>query len=122
MTPDSSPGHWSQSLLPRSLPLHNYQDALSHPDAFGSIVNSLKLSLAAVAMASVFGLLAAYVIVRTKIKGRHALDAMCMLPLAVPGLVVAFGYVAMTLKWPFVAFSDGGPGPLGFVSVLGNNP
>ena len=45
-----------------------------------------------------------------------------MLPLAVPGIVVAFGYVAMTLKWPFKAWSGGDGGPLGFISILGNNP
>jgi iron(III) transport system permease protein len=117
MTALSSPGQWYQSVLPRSYTLHNFQEALSHPDAFGSIVNSLKLSAAAVVMAAVFGLLAAYVIVRTPIKGRHVLDAMCMLPLAVPGIVVAFGYVAMTLKWPF-----GEGNPLSFISILGNAP
>jgi iron(III) transport system permease protein len=117
MTALSSPGQWYQSVLPRSYTLHNFQEALSHPDAFASIVNSLKLSAAAVVMAAIFGLLAAYVIVRTPIKGRHVLDAMCMLPLAVPGIVVAFGYVAMTLKWPF-----GEGNPLSFISILGNSP
>jgi len=29
-----------------------------------------------------------------------------MLPLAVPGLVMAFGYVAMSLEWPFKPMSD----------------
>ncbi|HMN40503.1 MAG TPA: iron ABC transporter permease [Phycisphaerales bacterium] len=117
MTALSSPGQWYQSVLPRSFTLHNFQEALSHPDAFASIVNSLQLSGAAVVMAAVFGLLAAYVIVRTPIKGRHVLDAMCMLPLAVPGIVVAFGYVAMSLKWPF-----GEGNPLSFISILGNAP
>jgi iron(III) transport system permease protein len=117
MTAFSTPGSWYRSVLPRSMTLHNFQQALGHPDAFASIVNSLKLSVAAVAMASVFALLAAYVIVRTKIRGRHALDAMCMLPLAVPGVVVAFGYVAMTLKWPF-----GEGNPLWFISILGKTP
>ena len=55
---------------------------------------------------------------RTKIRGRSLLDALTMLPLAVPGLVMAFGYVAMTLRWPF------GPGdPLhGVIDVVGANP
>jgi len=34
--------------------------------------------------------------VRTRLPGRQFLDAMAMLPLAVPGLVLAFGYLAMT--------------------------
>ncbi|HVU62873.1 MAG TPA: iron ABC transporter permease [Phycisphaerales bacterium] len=122
LTALSSPGQWYHSVLPRSMTLHNFQEALSHPDAFNSIVNSLKVSTAAVLMAAIFGLLASYVIVRTPIRGRHVLDALCMLPLAVPGIVIAFGYVAMTLKWPFKAWSGGGDGPLGSIQVLGNTP
>jgi iron(III) transport system permease protein len=38
----------------------------------------------------------AYVVVRTNLVGRQFLDALAMLPLAVPGLVLAFGYLAMT--------------------------
>ena len=46
------------------------------------------------------------------------LDALCMLPLAVPGLVMAFGYVAMTLRWPF-----GQGDPLeGTLAVFGTDP
>ncbi len=122
LTAASTPGAWYQTVLPASFTSDNFVKALSHEDAFNSIVNSLKLSLAAVLMAAVFGLLAAYVIVRTKIRVRHVLDAMCMLPLAVPGIVVAFGYVAMTLRWPFGVDAHGHANPLSFISILGNNP
>src|SRR5690606_16319806 len=47
-----------------------------------------------------------------------ALDALAMLPLAVPGIVMAFGYVAMSVRWPF---GDGDPLG-GLFSVLGQNP
>ena len=41
-----------------------------------------------------------------------------MVPLAVPGLVMAFGYVAMSLRWPF-----GEGGPLSeAASILGSTP
>jgi iron(III) transport system permease protein len=64
------------------------------------------------------GLVIGYLIVRTTIRGRVLLDALSMLPLAVPGLVMAFGYVAMTLRWPF-----GRGDPLeGVVSVVGAAP
>ncbi len=42
------------------------------------------------------GIAIAYVVTRTKIVGRELLDAMAMLPLAVPGLVLAFGYLIIT--------------------------
>ena len=44
----------------------------------------------------VLGLLIAWVVVRSTIKGRALLDALVMLPLAVPGLVLAFGYLALS--------------------------
>jgi iron(III) transport system permease protein len=44
----------------------------------------------------VLGVAIAYVVVRTKARGREWLDVLSMLPLAVPGLVLAFGYLAIT--------------------------
>lgn len=117
LTSLTGPGGWYGTVLPTSWTLHNYGQALGHPEAFNSIVNSLKLSVAAVFLAILYGLLAGYVIVRTKARGRGLLDALSMLPLAVPGLVISFGYVAMTLRWPF-----GEGNPLSFISVLGGDP
>ena len=122
LTSLTGPGQWYNTVLPKSFTLHNYVQALGHPEAFNSIVNSLKFSALAVIIAIGYGLLAGYVIVRTKVRFRGALDAFSMLPLAVPGLVLCFGYVAMTLKWPFTSWYGNGPGPLGFVSVLGADP
>ena len=94
-------GQWYQSILPRAWTLSNYSQALSHPLALGSIRNSLILSSLAVIASLVVGVLASRIIVRSTLRGRGVLDALCMLPLAVPGLVMAFGYVAATLEWPF---------------------
>jgi iron(III) transport system permease protein len=94
-------GQWYQSVLPRAFTLGNYEEALGHPLAIGSIRNSLMLAGIAVVLDLVIGVLAARIIVRTRLRGRSLLDALCMLPLAVPGLVMAFGYVAMSLEWPF---------------------
>lgn len=118
LTSFTVPGQWYNSVLPTAWTTHHYQEALTARDSFGAIVNSLKLSTAAMLISMVAGVVIAYLIVRTTIKGRALLDALCMLPLAVPGLVMAFGYVAMSLRWPF-----GKEGPLGdFVSVLAANP
>ena len=94
-------GQWYKSIIPRAWTLENYSQALSHPLAIGSIKTSLMLSALAVVANLVVGVIAARIIVRTTLKGRGILDALCMLPLAVPGLVMAFGYVAATLQWPF---------------------
>lgn len=87
---------WYDSVLPNSLTLQHYHDALGHELTLSSIANSLKYSSLATFVDLVLGVGIAYVVVRTRIKGRQILDAMAMLPLAVPGLVMAFGYLAMT--------------------------
>jgi iron(III) transport system permease protein len=43
-------------------------------------------------------------VVRSRIAGRQVLDFLAMLPLAVPGLVLAFGYLAMAQDGKFFSF------------------
>ena len=87
---------WYGTVIPHSLTLEHYRDALGHELTLSSIANSLKYSTLAMLVALVLGTGVAYVSVRTRIWGRQLLDAMAMLPLAVPGIVMAFGYLAMT--------------------------
>lgn len=87
---------WYDSVLPASFTLANFEAALGHNLTLPSIQNSLKYAGLATIVDIVLGIAIAYVVVRTKLPGRQILDAMAMLPLAVPGLVLAFGYLAMT--------------------------
>ncbi len=87
---------WYGTVIPHTLTLAHYGDALGHELTLSSISNSLKYSSLAMLVALVLGIGVAYVSVRTRIWGRQILDAMAMLPLAVPGIVMAFGYLAMT--------------------------
>jgi len=87
---------WYQTIVPQTLTLSHYRDALGHELTLSSIANSLKYSCIAVIVALLLGVGVAYVSVRTRIWGRRMLDGMAMLPLAVPGIVMAFGYLAMT--------------------------
>ena len=87
---------WYGTVLPSGLTGQHYTDALGHPLTINSISNSLKYASLSTLFDVVLGIAIAYVVVRTRIPGRQFLDAMAMLPLAVPGLVLAFGYLAMT--------------------------
>lgn len=87
---------WYATVLPESLTLSHYRAALGHELTLSSITNSLKYSGFALGVALLLGTGVAYVNVRERLWGRQALDLMAMLPLAVPGIVVAFGYLAMT--------------------------
>ncbi len=121
LTSIAEPGSWYATVLPRSVTLGHFHEALTAPESFNSIKNSLTLSLIAMVLNMGFGVVIGYLIVRTTIRGRGLLDALCMLPLAVPGLVMAFGYVAMTLRWPF---GNGGPleGTWLNLEVFGEHP
>ncbi|HMP72995.1 MAG TPA: iron ABC transporter permease [Kiritimatiellia bacterium] len=90
------PGSWYQSILPEQFTLGNYTEALGHSMTVSSIRNSLLYSLLAVTFNAILGIAIAYVVVRSSIKLRGVLDALAMLPLAVPGLVMAFGYLAIS--------------------------
>jgi len=99
-------GDWYHSVLPETWTLAHYKEAMSHDLTVPSIINSLKYSSLATVFDLALGVMIAWVIVRTKGRWRHVLDAAAMLPLAVPGLVLAFGYIAMTQPGRAFAFLD----------------
>ena len=110
-------GGWYESILPESLAIGNLTEALQHPTASTSIRNSLGLAAGATMIDVVLGFAIAWLIVRTTLPGRQLLDALSMLPLAVPGLVMAFGFVALSLWWPFNT-----PQLEPFFDILGGEP
>lgn len=87
---------WYATILPEVWTTSHYQEALSHPLVVPSIQNSLFYASMATLVDLVLGVAIAWVIVRSTIRGRAFLDALVMLPLAVPGLVMAFGYLALS--------------------------
>jgi iron(III) transport system permease protein len=89
-------GNWYRTVLPGQWTAEHYQIALGHGLTVPSIINSLKYASVSTLVDLVLGVAIAYVVVRTTLPGRGLLDAVAMLPLAVPGLVLAFGYVSMT--------------------------
>jgi len=87
---------WYGTILPTGWTLEHFEAALGHNLTLPSIQNSLKYASLATLLDLVLGIAIAWIVVRTKVRGRHIIDALSMLPLAVPGLVLAFGYLAMT--------------------------
>ncbi len=95
---------WYATVLPDDYTLENFRLALGHDLTVSSIANSLKFASISTILDLVFGVAIAYVVVRSKIPGRQVLDFLAMLPLAVPGLVLAFGYLAMSQEGRFFSF------------------
>jgi len=85
---------WFMSVLPTSYTLSHFRDALGHKFTLPSIRNSIAYSGLSTAVDLGLGVFVAYVLARCRFRGADLLDALVMLPLAIPGLVLAFGYVA----------------------------
>jgi iron(III) transport system permease protein len=108
---------WYQTILPTGWTLGHFEAALGHNLTLPSIQNSLKYASLATILDLLLGVGIAYVVTRTRLVGRGLLDSMAMLPLAVPGLVLASGYLAMTQEGKFFAFLNPTVDPL-FILVI----
>ncbi len=109
---------WYQTIVPQSLSLEHYIEALGDPVVVPSIENSLLYAGLATVLAVIAGLGIAYVVVRSDIRGRGLLDVLVMLPLAVPGLVLAFGYLALSQKGGIFHFLIGPNGSPALLLIL----
>ncbi|HEX9294700.1 MAG TPA: iron ABC transporter permease [Polyangiaceae bacterium] len=89
-------GDWYRTVLPSKITLAHFERALGHDLVVPSIENSLKYVALSTVLDMLLGVATAYVVVRGRSRLRHVLDAAAMLPLAVPGLVMAFGYLAIS--------------------------
>ncbi|MGB0774545.1 MAG: ABC transporter permease, partial [Akkermansiaceae bacterium] len=108
-------GDWYATILPEHMTMAHYSEGLSHPLVVPSIKNSLIYATGSTLIDVILGTAIAWVVVRSTIKGRVLLDAVMMLPLAVPGLVLAFGYIAVTQEGQPLAWLVGdaaSPNPL----------
>jgi iron(III) transport system permease protein len=95
---------WYGTVLPSSFTLAHVRSALGHDLVVPSIANSLRYVALSTAFDIFLGVSIAYVTVRGRMRLAHLLDAAAMLPLAVPGLVLAFGYLAIAREGRPFAF------------------
>lgn len=108
---------WYQTVIPGVLSLVNYRDALGNELALTSIANSLRYSILAALIDVGLGVAIAWVLVRTRIVGRTLLDALVMMPLSVPGIVLALGYLALSREGQLLGWLMMGDDPLLLLAV-----
>ena len=92
-------GKWFLTVLPESWTLGHMQEALAHPLSQLGVRNSLLYALGSTLVDVLLGLACAWVIVRRGGWAGRALDALTLAPLAIPGIVLAFGFVGVYAKW-----------------------
>lgn len=91
---ESFSGRWFFTILPEQWTTHHFADLTTHGLTASSIGNSLLYSSLSAFLDLVLGVIIAWLLTRRRIPFAGVLDALAMLPLALPGIVLAFGYVA----------------------------
>jgi iron(III) transport system permease protein len=90
---------WSYTLLPTTYTLGNFAEILFRAPHF--IKNTLIYTLLAAGLDIILGAAIAFLLLRSRLAGRNLLDAIATLPLAVPGVVLAVGYLRVFHGWDF---------------------
>ena len=88
---------WSLSPLPSVYTLGNYDEILFRAPHF--VWNTLRYALLAAALDVGLGAIIAWLLLRGRTRGRQWLDAISTMPLAVPGVVLAVGYLRVFHGW-----------------------
>ncbi len=86
------------------LTLKNYVAALHFPKITDAIKNSVLLGLGSASLVMALTLLASWLLVRTKIRGRWLLDLMTTLPLLFPGIVMGLAILRFYLFVPIPVY------------------
>jgi iron(III) transport system permease protein len=120
LTSFSEPGSWYKTLLPEQFVVSNYAEALGHDMTVNAIRNSLFFSSMAVLFNMSIGIAIAWVVVRSRIRVRGVLDTLAMIPLAVPGLVMAFGFISISGVLASSAWGKANPGLASLVDIRVN--
>jgi iron(III) transport system permease protein len=83
------------------LTLQNYADVLFRLDVpQRAIANSLLLGAVTATVALALGLALAYIDLRTSLRGRRLLDALSLVPLGIPGIVLGVAILELWLRLP----------------------
>ncbi len=84
---------WFFSVFPNQYTFEYYRTVFTHRLTKTGILNSLIYSSVSTSLDIFLGFFIGYILARWKIKGKGFLDILSMVPLVIPGIVLAFGYV-----------------------------
>ena len=90
----SKDGAWTIQILPTDYTLDHYKALFTDERTWRPIWNSIQMGAVATVGNILFGVAAAYAMVRLSFRGKSLLDTLIMIPWALPGTVVAVNLIA----------------------------
>lgn len=106
--------NWFMTALPEKYTLEHYTKIFVQELPFIGIKNSLFYSSISTLFDLIFGVAIAYLLTRKKLPFGSLFESIVMLPLAIPGIVLAFGYIVTFSNTPLDPLSN--PVPLLIIS------
>jgi iron(III) transport system permease protein len=83
-----------------NMSLDSYRDVIHADRALTAVKNSVILGLGSATIVMLVMAVAAWIVVRTRVRGRWMIDNVSFLPLAIPGLVLGVGILFVYLRLP----------------------
>ncbi|MEL3961149.1 iron ABC transporter permease [Lysinibacillus endophyticus] len=99
-------GSWTVQVLPPKYTFDHYIALFTDERTWRPIWNSIQMSFVATIGNILFGVAAAYAMVRLQFKGKTLLDILIMVPWALPGTVVAVNIIAAFSTENIFAFNQ----------------
>ena len=100
------PFHMAPSVEALSkLTLHNYENTIGSFRTLTSIKNSFIVSAVGASVATILAMVVAWIAVRTKLRGRWALDGLASFPLVFPGVVLGVALLKTYLTLPIPVYN-----------------
>ena len=78
----------------------NYEQLANYRDIWRGVRNSLFVGIGSATLATLLCLIAAFLIVRTTIRGRQTLDHILSIPMVIPGTVLGLAFLITYLRVP----------------------
>ena len=85
---------------PIQFTLRNYEQVAGYRNIWTGIKNSVLVGAGSATVATILCLVAAFIIVRTKVKGRQSLDHILTVPIVIPGTVLGLAVTVRPSRSP----------------------
>lgn len=87
------PGTWMIDIFPSAFSFENYTRIFEKPRVLAPFVNSIKLAVVTSVVCMIVAIASSYIIVKTKLKTRFIIEALVMLPWAMPASAIAINTI-----------------------------